>query len=104
MSYTTTQRLPEFAVRLALGAEFRGILSLVLRGAARLVTAGVAAGLALAFGTNRVIAAMLFGIKETDAVTYAGVLLAVLPFVMIAAVIPALRAARVDPVAALRMD
>ena len=68
------------------------------------LTPVLAAGLALALGTNRVIAAMLFGIKPTDAVTYAGVLLAVLPFVMIAAVIPALRAARVDPVAALRTD
>jgi predicted permease len=104
MSYTTTQRLPEFAVRLALGADFGGIAGLVLRGAVRLIVIGVAAGLVLAFATNRVIASMLFGINTRDIVTYAAVLLAVLPAVLLAAALPALRAARVDPISALRAD
>ena len=104
MSYTTAQRMSEFAVRLALGAEFRGIISLVLSAAARLAVVGVAVGLALAFATNRVIGAMLFGINATDAATYVGVLLAMLPVVIVAAALPALRAARVDPAAALRTD
>jgi predicted permease len=104
MSYATAQRLPEFAVRLALGADFGGIAGLVLRGAAYLIVIGVAAGLVLAFVTNRVIASMLFGIHTTDIVTYAAVLLAVLPAVLLAAAIPALRATRVDPITALRAD
>jgi putative ABC transport system permease protein len=104
MSYTTTQRLTEFAVRLALGAEFRNIIRLVLGGAARLAAVGVAAGFVLAVAANRVIAAMLFGIDNMDVMTYAGVLLAIVPVVMIAAAVPALRAARVDPQSALRAD
>jgi predicted permease len=104
MSYTTAQRLPEFAVRLALGAEFRGIIRLVLGGAARLAAVGVAAGLVLALATNRVIAAMLFGIDTTDVMTYAAVMLAIVPIVMIAAAGPALRAASVDPQSALRAE
>lgn len=104
MSYTTAQRLPEFAVRLALGAGFRGIIGLVLGGAGRLALIGVGAGLLLTVATNRVIAAMLFGIQTRDFLTYAGVLLAVLPVVTIAAALPAVRAARVDPATALRTD
>jgi ABC-type antimicrobial peptide transport system permease subunit len=104
MSYTTTQRLSEFAVRLALGAETSGIIGLVLRGAAGIASIGVVLGLVLALATNRVISAMLFGISTTDFVTYAGVLLAMVPIVIIGASLPALRAARINPVKLLRTD
>jgi putative ABC transport system permease protein len=104
MSYTTTQRMSEFAVRLALGAESRGIISLVLGGAARLTLIGVVAGLILVAATHRVIAPMLFGIDLKDIMTYALVLLAMLPAVTLAAALPAIRAARVDPMTALRTD
>jgi predicted permease len=104
LSCTTTQRIPEFAVRRALGAQARTIVGLVLRQAARLSAIGVMIGLVLVLATHRVIAAMLFGIDTSDIATYAGVLLATLPIVMIAAALPALRAARVDPAATLRMD
>jgi predicted permease len=104
MSYTTTQRMSEFAVRLALGAESRGIIRMVLGGAARLTLIGVAAGLILVVATHRVIAAMLFGVDSKDIMTYAVVLLAMLPAVMLAAALPAIRAARVDPITALRTD
>jgi predicted permease len=104
MSYTTTQRLSEFAVRLALGAEISSIIGLVLRGAAAMGSVGVALGLVLALATNRLIAAMLFGINTTDFVTYASVLLAMVPLVIIAASLPALRAARINPVKLLRTD
>ncbi len=104
MNYTTTQRLSEFAVRRALGAEISVIINLVLRAAARMAAIGVIVGLILALATNRVIAAMLFGVDTTDLPTYAAVLLAMLPVVMIAAALPALRTARVDPAAVLRTD
>jgi predicted permease len=104
MSYTTAQRLPEFAVRMALGAEFAGIIRLVLGGATRLAALGVTIGLALAVATNRVIATMLFGIDTMDVMTYTGVMLVIVPVVIIAAALPALRAARVDPQSALRAD
>jgi len=104
MSYLTTQRIPEFGVRMALGASPRNVLALVLGRAAQMTSLGVAAGLALAFSATRVMKTMLFGLKATDAITYACVLLAVMPIVVLAAAIPAWRAARVDPVVALRNE
>jgi len=102
MSYVTSQRTAEFGLRVALGAEAGDVVRLVLRGAARLVAIGVALGLAMALATSRVMTAMLFGIKPIDAQTYAGVLLVAIPLVILAAVVPAIRAARVDPMIALR--
>jgi predicted permease len=104
MSYATTQRIPEFGLRMALGASPSSVLALVLRRAAQLTLLGVAIGLALAFSATRVINTMLFGLKPTDAITYSAALLAVTPLVVLAAAIPAWRAARVDPVVALRND
>jgi ABC-type antimicrobial peptide transport system permease subunit len=65
---------------------------------------GAAAGAALAVATSRVLATMLFGLKSTDALTYAAVVAIVVPTVLLAAVLPAARAARIDPLAALRND
>jgi putative ABC transport system permease protein len=104
MSYVTTQRIPEFGVRMALGASPSNVLMLVLKRAVKMAVLGVAAGMALAFAAARVMNSMLFGLKATDAITYAGVLLAVTPIVVLAAAIPAWRAARVDPVVALRNE
>jgi predicted permease len=104
MTYVTIERIPEFGVRMALGASPRGVLALVLRRAAELALLGVAVGVALALSSARVVASLLFGLKPTDAITYAGVLLAVTPIVVLAAAIPAWRAARADPVAALRSE
>ena len=102
MSYVTTQRTSEFGLRVALGARAGDVVGLVLRGAARLVAVGVALGLLLALATSRVVTAMLFGIEPMDTRAYAGVLVLALPFVFLAAILPALRAARVDPMIALR--
>jgi len=104
MSYVTTQRVAEFGVRVALGASPRDVLGLVLGGAVRLTLAGVFAGLAIAAAVARVLNAMLFGLEATDAVTYAGVLLAVTPIIVLAAALPAWRASRADPVIALRSE
>jgi ABC-type antimicrobial peptide transport system permease subunit len=102
MSYITVQRTGEFAIRAALGATPAAILRLVLRGAGRLAIAGVIAGLLLALFVNRALSSMLFGLKTTDTVTYAIVFAVVLPAVLLAAFLPALRASRLDPLAALR--
>jgi putative ABC transport system permease protein len=104
MSYVTTQRIPEFGVRMALGASPRSVLALVLGRAARMAALGVTAGLALAFSSARVLSNMLFGLKATDAITYAAALLAVMPIMVLASAIPAWRAARVDPAIALRSE
>jgi len=104
MSYVTVQRTSEFAIRAALGASPAAILRLVLRGAARLAAIGVVAGIALAVAATRTLATMLFGLTSTDTLTYAVVVAIVLPAVLLAATLPALRAARVDPLVALRNE
>jgi len=104
MSYVTTQRIAEFGVRMALGASPRNVVAQVLGSAARMAGLGVAIGLAFAFSAARVLNTMLFGLKPTDAITYAVVLIAVTPLVVLAAAIPAWRAARADPVVALRHE
>jgi putative ABC transport system permease protein len=104
MSYVTAQRTGEFAIRSALGASASAILRLVLHGAARLAVIGVLAGLALATAASRLLTSMLFGVNGTDTLTYAAVFAIVVPAVLLAAVLPAVRAARVDPLAALRNE
>ena len=104
MTYVTTQRIPEYGVRMALGASPRNVLMLVLGRAAQMALLGATVGLALAFSSARVMDSMLFGLRATDAITYAAVLLAVTPAVVLAAAIPAWRAARADPVLALRNE
>ena len=102
MSYVMSQRTAELGLRMALGASAFDVARLVLGGAARLMAIGVGLGLLLALGTSRVVATMLFGIQPTDAPTYAAVLLVAVPLVILAAAVPAVRAARVDPMIALR--
>ena len=102
MSFVITQRTSEFGLRVAMGAKPADVVGLVLRGALRLAAIGLAIGLLLSLAAGRVMASMLFDLKPTDAVTYAAVLLSVIPIILVAAVIPAWRAARIDPVTALR--
>jgi predicted permease len=102
MSYLTVQRTGEFAIRAALGASPGAILRLVLSGAARLATIGVATGIVMAIVLSHVLTTMLFGLTSTDTLTYAMVVTVVLPTVLLASALPARRAARVDPLVALR--
>jgi putative ABC transport system permease protein len=97
-------RRRELAVRLALGASRRSILRLVLTGAAWRVAAGVAAGLAVAVGVTRAVRSLLFQVTPVDPSTYAGVVALVAGVVTIAALLPALRAARIDPIGVLKRD
>jgi putative ABC transport system permease protein len=104
MTCITTQRVPEFGVRMALGASGRTIVALVLRRAMQMTAIGIVLGLGLALAAARVLNTLLFGLRATDAITYAVVVLAFTPLVVLAAAIPAWRAARVDPVVALRFE
>jgi predicted permease len=104
MAYAVTQRRREIGVRMALGAERRDVLRLVLARALRVVAAGVMLGLAGAFGVTRVLQRFLFGVTPTDPIAFTVVTLTLIAVGLTAAWMPARRATRVDPVAALRAE
>jgi predicted permease len=104
VAYTTRQRTREIGIRRALGAEKEGIYRLVLGQGFRLTLAGLVVGTALGLAFTRLLKAQLFGVSETDAVTFASSGLLVAVVALLACHIPARRAARVDPMVALRYE
>ena len=102
MSHLVTQGAHDIGVRMALGAEGRGILLMVLRQGLMLTIAGLVIGLLGAYGMTRVMANLLFGVSTTDVMTFATVPIILLATATLAICIPALRATRVDAVVALR--
>ncbi len=104
VAYTTRQRAREIGIRMALGAEQGGIYSLVLGQGFRLTLAGLVVGTALAVAFTRLLKAQLFGVSETDAITFTSVGLLLAVVALVACHIPARRATRVDPMVALRHE
>jgi predicted permease len=104
MAYAVAQRRREIGVRMALGAERRDVLRLVLARATRIVVAGLAVGLAGAAGVTRVLQRFLFGVTPTDPVAFTVVTLLLMAVGLLAAWLPARRATRIDPCAALRAE
>jgi predicted permease len=104
MAYAVTQRRREIGVRMALGATRRDVLRLVLTRALRIVAAGLVVGLAGAAAVTRVLQTFLFGVTPTDPVAFTIVTLLLLVVGLMAAWLPARRATRIDPWAALRAD
>ena len=104
MAYAVTQRRREIGVRMALGAERRDVLHLVLTRALRIVVAGLVVGLAGAAGVTRVLQRFLFGVTSTDPIVFTIVTLLLLAVGLMAAWLPARRATRIDPCAALRAE
>ena len=104
MAYAVTQRRREIGVRMALGADRRAVLRLVLQRALRIVLAGVIVGLAGAAGATRVLQRFLFGVTPTDPAAFTIVTLLLMAVGLIAAWLPARRATRIDPCAALRAE
>ena len=102
IAYGVAQRRAELGIRLALGASTQSVVSTVLRGGMIPVVFGLAIGLATAFAASRVVAGLLYGIAPTDVVTFAGVAVVLFATGLCAAFIPAQRAARVDPLIAIR--
>jgi putative ABC transport system permease protein len=102
MSFSTSQRTHEIGVRMALGAEHRDVMKMVLGQGALLAAAGAAAGVVGAFALTRVLSTLLFGVTATDPVTFALIPLTVIATAVAACYVPARRATRVDPVIALR--
>lgn len=104
MAYAVTQRRREIGVRLALGAQRRDVLRLVLTRAFRIVVAGLIVGLAGAAGVTRVLQRFLFGVTPIDPIAFTIVTLLLLAVGLLAAWLPARRAARIDPLVALRCE
>jgi putative ABC transport system permease protein len=104
MAYGVSQRTHEIGIRMALGAQRSSVTRGVLVQGARLAVAGLAIGVIAALGLTRLLETLLFGVSPTDATTFAAVALVLGGVALLAAFIPARRAARVDPMVALRCD
>ncbi|HJU82864.1 MAG TPA: ABC transporter permease [Holophagaceae bacterium] len=104
MAHNVEQRRKEIGIRMALGARIQDVVELVVRQGMRTVSAGLALGLLLAWAATRVIQSLLFGVDAADPLTFAGITGLLLASAVLACLVPALRAARMDPIRALRHD
>jgi ABC-type antimicrobial peptide transport system permease subunit len=104
MGYTVAQRTREIGIRMALGAHPSSVLTLVLRQAMTVAAAGVAVGWLAALMLTGVMRRLLYGITATDPVTFGSVPLLLLLVAVVAAYVPARKASRIDPLAALRHE
>jgi len=104
VSYSVSQRTRELGIRIALGAQQKNVMRLVLGEGARLTVLGVVFGLLAALGLTQLMRSLLFGVSALDAVTFASVAVVLAVVAVIACCIPARRAMRTDPAAALRYE
>jgi ABC-type antimicrobial peptide transport system permease subunit len=104
LAYLVSQRTREIGIRIAVGAEPSSILRLIVGRGLRLALQGVVIGLVAAFVGTRVMLALLYQVQPRDPLTFVAVPLLLSLVAMLASVIPALRAMRVDPINALRTD
>jgi predicted permease len=104
VSYVVVQRQREIGIRMALGARRGQVFQLMLRQGARMALAGLGIGVAAAFGLTRLMTSLLYGVKPTDALTFAVAACLLCAIALAACCIPARRATRVDPMLALRCE
>jgi putative ABC transport system permease protein len=104
MSYSVSRRTHEIGIRIALGADPRSIVGIVLRQGLSLVAIGASAGLVVAFVLTRLMRGILYGVAPTDALTFGAVTALLVAVAVVASLVPARRATRVDPLEALRSD
>jgi len=104
MSYSVSRRTNEIGIRMALGAQRAGVVGMVLRESMLMVAIGVVLGVAASVAAGRLVAAVLFGLSPTDGWTMAGAIAVMVAVSLAAGYLPARRAARVDPMTALRYE
>ncbi len=104
LAYSVRRRVREIGVRIALGAQTVQVLRMVVMQGMKITVVGLAIGIAAAFAVSRVLASLLFGVGATDVVTYAAVSLLLVSVALVASVVPAYRATRIDPIRTLRDD
>ena len=104
VSYSVTQRTHEIGIRMALGARTANVLSLIMKNGLTLVLTGIVIGIAGALALTRFLTTLLFGVTPTDVVTFVVVSFVFFVISIVASLIPAVRATRVDPLVALRYE
>ena len=104
MAYTVNQRDHEIGLRVALGAQQRDVLQLILRQAMTLVGVGMGIGIALSLAVTSMVSSLLYGVSAADPATFLGVATVLVTVALLATLVPALRASRVDPLVALRYE
>jgi len=104
LSYNVVERTSEVGIRMALGAQQRNVLLLIVGDGMKLAAIGTAIGLAVALVLTRILGSVVFGVPTTDAVAFAAVAIGALGVALFACYIPARRATRVDPLVALRRE
>lgn len=104
ITYMAAQRTREIGIRMAVGAQLSDVRALFLRHGLWLTAIGITIGIAMSLGLTRVMSALLFGVKPTDPMTYVAVSATLAAVALFATHVPARRAARVDPIVALRAD
>jgi len=104
MSYTVAQRTHEMGVRMALGAQPRRLQAMIVGQGMRLLGLGLALGIALSLAVTGLMASILYGVRATDPLTFIAVAVLLGATAFVASFIPARRAARVDPLTALRSE
>jgi putative ABC transport system permease protein len=104
LSYNVVERTSEVGIRMALGAQRRSVLLLIVGDGMKLAVIGTAAGLAVAFTLTRVLGSVVFGVATTDALAFTAVAIGALVVALLACYIPARRATKVDPLVALRRE